>query len=401
MSACAGVDTRFDRSELEREDAGLVLGEFPLEQGAIVDGDTIKVDGLDASLRLLAIDTEETFKSDKAWRRFEVGWSAYLEHEQAKTSRPVKIPTPLGMEAKHWAEDFFAGVTRVRLERDHPNKIRGAYNRFLAYVFVERDGEWVNYNVEAVRAGMSPYFMKYGYSTRFHADFVAAEAEARAAGRGIWADDARCYPDYQLREQWWNARAEFVAAFEREAQDEPEFIDLSHWDAMLRLEDALGQEVEILSTVGGIRQGDRGPKRVLLSRRLFQDFPVIFWEDEIFDASGIERYTGEYVRVRGVVSSYTDRRSGRRQLQIQVRDPLQITLPSYDPPGKPEDIDLDQDFWLDEDEPALEREEPSTPREPAETPAPEPAPQTTPAPTDDAPATPSTAAPTTPPPGAT
>ena len=376
LSACAGDESRFDRSELERGDAGLILGEFPLKQDAIVDGDTIKVDGLDASLRLLGIDTEETFKSNKAWREFEAGWERYLERKQSQTSRPIKVPTPLGEDAKHWAQDFFMGVTAVRLERDHPKLIRGAYNRFLAYVFVEIEGEWLNYNVEAVRAGMSPYFMKYGYSRRFHEEFVAAEREAREAERGIWAKGAQCYQDYELRERWWTGRAEFVKQFEAEAEQDPSLIMLTHWDAMARIERRLGDEVELLATVGDIRQGERGPKRVLLSRRMFQDFPLIFWEDDVFEESGIERYRSEYVRVRGVVTSYTDRRSGRRQLQIEVRDPIQVRLPEYEPPGKAEDAGEDPEFDKAED--------PSSVEAPADfSPAP-----TTPAPEPSAPAEP-------------
>lgn len=376
LSACAGDASRFDRSELERSDAGLVLGEFPLKQDAIVDGDTIKVDGLDASLRLLGIDTEETFKSNKAWREFEAGWETYLETKQSKTSRPIKVPTPLGEDAKHWAQDFFMGVTAVRLERDHPKLIRGAYNRFLAYVFVEVEGEWLNYNVEAVRAGMSPYFMKYGYSRRFHEEFVAAEREAREAERGIWAKGAQCYQDYDVRERWWSGRAAFVKQFEAEAETDPSLIMLTHWDAMSRIERRLGDEIELLATVNVIRQGERGPKRVLLSRRMFEDFPLIFWEDDVFEESGIERYRGEYVRVRGVVTSYTDRRSGRRQLQIEVRDPIQVLLPDYEPPGKAEDAGNDPEFDIAEDPSSVEAPADFSPAaatepepEPAETPA--------------------------------
>jgi endonuclease YncB( thermonuclease family) len=352
-----------------------VLGEFPLKKDAIVDGDTIKVDGLDASLRLLGIDTEETFKSDKAWRAFEVGWTEYLANEQAKTSRPIKVPTPLGMEAKHWAQEFFRGVTRVRLERDTPKEIRDRYNRYLSYVFVERGGEWVNFNVEIVRAGMSPYFSKYGYSRRFHEQFVEAQAEARAAKRGIWAEGAQCYPDYELRLAWWDARAEFVAQFQADAEADPTLIEVTNWDALMRLEDMLGEEVEVLGAVGDIRQGERGPKRVLLGRRRLQDFPLIFWEDDVFVDSGIERYRGEYVRVRGVVTSYTDRRSGKRQLQIEVRDPIQVTLPEYEPPGEPEaELDAEFDtFWDTETVEAPADLQP--PPEPNTEPEPEPAPE--------------------------
>jgi endonuclease YncB( thermonuclease family) len=372
--SCANAELRFDRAELDRSDAGLVLGVFPLKKNAIIDGDTIKVDGLDASLRLLGIDAEETFKSDKSWREFEVGWEQYLANQQAKTSRPIKVPTPLGMEAKYWTQEFFAGVTNVRIERDHPKEIRDAYNRFLAYVFVERDGQWINFNVEIVRAGMSPYFPKYGYSRRFHGEFIIAQDEARAAKRGIWAEGAQCYQDYDLRLAWWTARAEFVEQFDVDAEQDESLIILTRWDALEVLEAHLGDEVEVLGAISDIRQGERGPKRVLLSRRMFADFPLIFWEDDVFEESGIERYKSEFVRVRGVVTSYTDRRSGRRQLQIEVRDPIQVRLPEYDPPGKPgsDEIDpeLDPEYEASEDEAAAEQPADFSPAPPPVQPTP-------------------------------
>jgi endonuclease YncB( thermonuclease family) len=376
--ACANPDLRFDRAELDRADAGLVLGMYPLKKNAIIDGDTIKVDGLDASLRLLGIDAEETFKYEKDWRKFEVGWDQYLANEMAKTSRPIKVPTPVGMDAKYWAQDFFSGVTNVRIERDHPKEIRDTYNRFLAYVFVERGGEWSNFNVELVRAGMSPYFPKYGYSRRFHAEFIVAQDEARAAKRGIWAEGAQAYPDYELRLAWWTARAEFTKQFEVEAEQDPSLVTLTHWDSLAVLEARLGEEVEVLGAISGIRQGERGPKRVLLSRRRTSDFPLIFWEEDVFEDCGIERYKSEFVRVRGVVTSYTDRRSGRRQLQIEVRDPAQVRLPEYVPPGLPgsDEIDPELDPELEgiEDVDAIEQPADFTPPPPGSQPDPQPNP---------------------------
>ena len=194
LSACASAeDLKYGRAHYDREqlqtaladdEGAFLIGEFPLAEHAVVDGDTVKVDGLDASLRLLAIDSEETFKSEKDLRAYEQGFEAYLDKKRGTSERPVKCATPLGMDAKAWAQDFFRGVTTVRLERDHPRQIRGAYGRFLAYVLVDKGGELVNYNVESVRAGMSPYFTKYGYSHRFHNQLTHAEAEARQAKRG-------------------------------------------------------------------------------------------------------------------------------------------------------------------------------------------------------------------------
>lgn len=330
------LDGRYDREQLDHtlatpdNLAGLVLGEFALAaKKGVVDGDTIKVDGLDASLRLLGLDCEETFKSEAALRAYEYGFDTYLAREQAKTDHPVKIPTPLGMDAKHFAEDFFADVTAVRLERDHPKDVRDRYNRLLAYVFARKHGEWVNYNVECIRAGMSPYFTKYGRATRFDAEMIAAQDEARAARRGIWDPAGEHYRDYPLRLAWWDARAAFVEQFERETAGKDNAIVLTHWDALHQLEERVGDEVELLGTIGDIRRGKgNAPTRVLLGRRMFSDFPLVFFDDDVFTATGIEKVKGEFVRVRGTVRKYAFKgkrgRAGGEQLQIVIDRPEQI-----------------------------------------------------------------------------
>jgi hypothetical protein len=231
----------------------------------------------------------------------------------------------MGEEAKRWAKSFFAGVKRVRLERDHPKEIRGRYNRYLAYVIVEKDGREVNYNVECVRAGMSPYFTKYGYSRRFHADFVAAETEARQAQRGIWDPTAQAYGDYDERKAWWDARADFIQEFEREARGRDDFIALTNWDAIRRLEEHEGREVTLLASVGRIVLGDRGPTRVLLSRRMFNDFALIFFDKDVFGTCGIADHKGEFVRVRGRVSTYFNKRRQQTELQMVINRPSQVT----------------------------------------------------------------------------
>jgi endonuclease YncB( thermonuclease family) len=337
QSAQQTAPGRYDRQQLERTlaseepPAGVLLGEFILQNKGVVDGDTIKVVGLDASLRLIGLDCEETFKSDKAWRAYEVGFDEYLRNEQKKTPRPVKVATPLGMDAKKFALDFFADVNEVRLERDHPKDVRDRYNRHLAYVFAKKGGKWVNYNLECIRAGMSPYFDKYGRATRFHDAFVAAQNEARAAGRGIWDPKREHYRDYDARLAWWNARAAFVTEFQEEAQTRDDLITLTHWDSLDRLEGYLGDEVEILATVGDIRMGSGGaPTRVMLARRMFNDFALIFFDDEVFSASRIAEAKGEFVRVRGTVSEYEFKgkrgRAGEKQLQIVVKRPEQVSF---------------------------------------------------------------------------
>jgi endonuclease YncB( thermonuclease family) len=333
---------RYDREQLAATltapdaKSGLLVGEFMLKDPGIVDGDTIKVEGIEGSLRLLGLDSEETFKSDADRRAYEEGFAIYYAKKQAAHGGPVKVASPLGMDAKHWAEEFFEGVRTVRIERDHPKELRDRYDRLLAYVFVEKDGRWLNYNVEHVRAGMSPYFSKYGYSRRFHEEFVEAQAEARAAQVGIWDPTREHYPDYEQRLRWWDARAEVVARFEAEAEGREHWINLTHWDAMERLAALEGEEVVLLSTVGDVRpRKGKGPARVMLSRRMFSDFPLIFFDDDVLARSSIEHARGEFVRVQGTVSRYEfkTRRSRTRkdeeppsQLQIQVRKPEQITF---------------------------------------------------------------------------
>ncbi|HVV83193.1 MAG TPA: thermonuclease family protein [Kofleriaceae bacterium] len=302
---------------------GLVLGEFTLTK--VLDGDTVRVDGLDSSLRLLAIDTEETFKNQYDVRGADTDFEQYLESKKIG-NHPAKAATPLGEEGKVFAKNFFHGHDHVRLERDDPAEIRDIYDRYLAYVFVQIDGKWVNYNIEAVRAGMAPYFMKYGYSKRFHQEFVDAEKEARDAHRGIWDPTKQHYPDYDARYAWWSARADFLARYQRQAENDPNFIVLTHWDAEKRLEDREGQEVSVLAMVNDIQLGDRGPTKVLLARKRTESFPLIFFDKDVFAASHIADWHGEFVVARGVVTSYTNKHTHRKQFQIVIDHADQLTL---------------------------------------------------------------------------
>jgi endonuclease YncB( thermonuclease family) len=318
------------------ETPGLTIGEFHLTK--VTDGDTIRVDGLESSLRLVGLDAEETFKNEHDKRAAETDFAKYMLDKRGDGKHPVKAATPLGEAAKEFGKQFFHGATKVRLERDDAREIRDRYDRYLAYVFVEKDGKWVNYNVELVRAGLSPYFMKYGYSRRFHDEFVAAEAEAKAAKRGIWDPALEHYPDYDERAAWWTARAEFIARYQPQIDNDPNFIVLTHWDAMRRIEEHLNQEVSILATVGDVRLGDRGPTRVALSRKMFGDFPLIFFDKDVFASSGLSQWKGEFVVVKGVVTVYQNKHTKRKQLQIQIDRAGQIVLSPIPGLTRPGDV---------------------------------------------------------------
>jgi len=309
-------------SELERE--GLIIGEYRLSTEPVIDGDTIRVEGIKGSLRLLSIDTEERFhgKSDRvaAAEDFE----AYLRRKRGQATRPRKTGTPMGEEASEFAKSFFEGAEVVRLERDDPKKLRGNFGRVLAYAFVSKNGKWTSYNVECVRAGMSPYFTKYGYSHRFHNQLSHAEAEAREAQRGIWSPEAKGYGDYDERKAWWDARADFIRTFEHEASGRDDYIDLTRWDAEQTLEEHLEREVTVLSTVDRIRRFKK-LVRVTLTMKKGKTFPIIFFDEEAFEQSNVSAYAKEPIRVRGVVSRYE--KGSYRTLQIVADSASQVTLP--------------------------------------------------------------------------
>jgi len=304
---------------------GLLIGEYRLADDPVIDGDTIRVQGIDGSLRLLSLDTEERLhgKADRvaASKNFE----RYLKAKRADAPRPQKMGTPMGEEAANFAEAFFEGAGVVQLQRDDPKETRGNFGRLLAYAFVKKDGRWTNYSVECVRAGMSPYFTKYGYSRRFHDELTKAEAEAREAERGIWSPSAKGYGDYDERKPWWDARADFIRAFEDEASRRDDFIMLSQWDARERLEKKVGKAVTVLSIVDDIDRFE-GLVRVSLTAQNRQRFPIIFFDRRVFRASGIEGFKGEPVTVLGTVERYE--KGSYRTLQIVVQESGQIGLPS-------------------------------------------------------------------------
>ena len=86
---------------------------------------------------------------------------------------------------------------------------------------------------------------------------------------GIWAPLKHHYDDYPERLTWWTARADFIKRFEEDAEGRDDFVPLTNWDALRRIEARVGKKVTILATVGDIKLGDRGPTRVMLARHLW------------------------------------------------------------------------------------------------------------------------------------
>jgi micrococcal nuclease len=124
----------------------------------VVDGDTIhaRINGREETIRLLGIDTPETHKPDT----------------------PVEC---FGVEATKAIGRLLPKGTAIELVRDA--EARDRFGRLLAYVYRSRDRLFVN--VEMARTGFAA---AYTYPPNVaHADeIVAAAAEARDAGRGLW-----------------------------------------------------------------------------------------------------------------------------------------------------------------------------------------------------------------------
>jgi micrococcal nuclease len=124
-----------------------------------VDGDTVVVDiaGQQESVRLIGIDTPESVAQD----------------------RPVEC---FGVEAKARTAELLPEGTLVRLERDV--EARDRYDRLLAYVTRDADGLLVN--LALVEEGFAES-ISYPPNVARQGDLDRAEADARAAARGLWA----------------------------------------------------------------------------------------------------------------------------------------------------------------------------------------------------------------------
>lgn len=123
----------------------------------VVDGDTLLLANR-ARLRLIGVDTPET----------------------VKPNHPVE---PFGPEASEFTRRFIArGGGSVRLQFDRERQDR--YGRFLAYVYV--DDRFLN--EELLLAGLARAETQYRYDAAMKKRFRAAEAEAKAAKRGIWSE---------------------------------------------------------------------------------------------------------------------------------------------------------------------------------------------------------------------
>src|SRR5690606_32202512 len=148
-------------------------------------------------------------------------------------------------------------------------------------------------------------FMKYGYSRRFHDEFVQAQLEAQEAKGGIWGSGEH-YPDYDERLEWWIRRANALVTFEAKYKGRDDYFQLglaSEWD---RMADHVGKTVTVFGSLGEPKM-DKSPFIATISHERFNDFGIVAFELEDLEALGLDAFDGEYFYVRGKLSQYKDK----------------------------------------------------------------------------------------------
>lgn len=125
----------------------------------VVDGDTVDIAFGDTEerVRLVGVDTPESVARD----------------------RPVQC---FGAEASSFLQTLLPAGTEVRVERDV--EARDRYGRLLGYVY--RRGDDLLVNLALVEHGYADA-VSFGDNEALLGTLVAAEVDARDAGRGLWS----------------------------------------------------------------------------------------------------------------------------------------------------------------------------------------------------------------------
>ena len=224
----------------------------------VVDGDTIHIQraGKLEKLRLLSVDTEERLHGS--------GTSA------------TKPETVFGEECALWAQEFFGALAsdgqpaRIGLRFPDGYEERDVYGRLLCHVILP-DGR--DFNLLLVELGKSPYFNKYGNSQICHEAFVAAQARAMQAERGIWSPETNQPRDgeaptaerpYARLLPWWQARADAIEAFRALAREQPErCVAADRADDLEAAAKRAGDELLVFGQLYKIYDEDDGSRTLL------------------------------------------------------------------------------------------------------------------------------------------
>jgi len=132
-----------------------------------VDGDTLKLESGER-VRLIGIDTPEMHESDKLYR------------DSQRTGQDIRTIQELGRRAYEFTKKLVEGK-RVSLEFDVEKYDK--YDRLLAYVYLKKDGTFVN--AEIIKQGYAS-LMTFPPNVKYADLFLKLYQEARKNKRGLW-----------------------------------------------------------------------------------------------------------------------------------------------------------------------------------------------------------------------
>lgn len=129
-----------------------------------VDGDTILVDlnGKKERVRFHCVDTPESKHPDPSRN------------------------TELGKKASQFTKDVLKAAKIELVLEAKSSRQRDHYDRILAYIIIVKGSKRVNLNVLLVNEGWSKYETRWGRSSEFHEEFVAAQKHAKSKRLGVW-----------------------------------------------------------------------------------------------------------------------------------------------------------------------------------------------------------------------
>lgn len=298
-----------------------VLGEFRISK--ILDGDTFRLEGLDRSTRLLGIDTEETFKdSDAELKVNDISgyWAEYYAHKKDSSNKPAKIESPFGYDTWQWTKKLFKDVVKVRLEVDDYKRVMDMFNRYLVYVIaINEDGTEFNYNIECVKQGYSPYFSKYGYSARFHNEFLTAQKNAQDKKLRIWSGKELCYPDYPERIKWWDKRAEQIKHFENTYAGKQGYFSMLDKSDFNKLVNHVGDSVVIFGNISRVIT-DNNPRIAKLEINEYDTVDLVFFQQNfsLIDELDLDNPVDYYIYAKGKLTEY----KGKKQIIIDDKSQI-------------------------------------------------------------------------------
>jgi|GEM_PF-1173651 len=169
-AAASASETQIEAGEWDEATTSEESADLPTRETyavmKVIDGDTIAIsmNGKTETVRLIGIDTPETVDTRVAVQCF-------------------------GKESSEKLKSLLTGK-EVSIEIDAGEGERDKYRRMLAYVF--SDGLHVNEYM--VKEGYA-YEYTYDSAYKYQKEFKAAEASAKAAGKGLWAPNACPKPE--------------------------------------------------------------------------------------------------------------------------------------------------------------------------------------------------------------